>query len=149
MAALRGLVRHQCVEHPQGRRVLSDAGESPGQAQLLLHRKQRNHVACYDEPDAGHFNAHRDYTTRGTAHRRFAVSINLNAGFEGGEIGFPEYGSRTFKPVPGTALVFSCSLLHAVTPVTRGRRLAFLPFLYDDAAAQVREANNAFLADGL
>jgi hypothetical protein len=33
--------------------------------------------------------------------------------------------------------------------VTRGRRLAFLPFLYDDAAAQVREANNPFLADGL
>jgi peroxiredoxin/predicted 2-oxoglutarate/Fe(II)-dependent dioxygenase YbiX len=117
--------------------------------QFAVTRMERYIVACYDEQDAGHFNAHRDNTTRGTAHRRFAVSINLNAGFEGGEIGFPEYGPRTFKPAPGTALVFSCSLLHAVTPVTRGRRLAFLPFLYDDAAAQVREANNAFLADGL
>ena len=44
-------------------------------------------------------------------------------------------------------MVFSCSLLHAVSTVTRGRRYAFLPFLYDDAAAKIREANNKFLGD--
>ena len=117
--------------------------------QFEATRMERYIVACYDAEDAGHFNAHRDNTTRGTAHRRFAVSVNLNSGFDGGEVGFPEYGPRTFKPAPGAALVFSCSLLHAVTPVRRGRRLAFLPFLYDDAAAKLREANNAYLADGL
>jgi peroxiredoxin/predicted 2-oxoglutarate/Fe(II)-dependent dioxygenase YbiX len=117
--------------------------------QFAVTRMERYIVACYDAQDAEHFEAHRDNTTRGTAHRRFAVAINLNAGFEGGEIGFPEYGPRTFRPAPGAALVFSCSLLHAVTPVTRGRRLAFLPCLYDDAAAQVRAANTAFLADEL
>ena len=31
----------------------------------------------------------------------------------------------------------------------RGRRYAFLPFLYDDAAAAVREHNNRFLGDGV
>jgi hypothetical protein len=31
--------------------------------------------------------------------------------------------------------------------VTKGRRYAFLPFLYDDAAAAIREANNRFLGD--
>lgn len=45
-------------------------------------------------------------------------------------------------------MVFSCSLLHTVTPVTRGSRYAFLPFLYDEAAAKIREANAAFLAQG-
>ena len=29
--------------------------------------------------------------------------------------------------------------------MTRGRRYAFLPFLYDEAAAKIREANSAFL----
>jgi len=44
--------------------------------------------------------------------------------------------------------VFSCPLLHAVSRVTRGRRYAFLPFLYDEAVAKIREQNNAFLAEG-
>ena len=44
--------------------------------------------------------------------------------------------------------MFSCPLLHAVSTVTRGRRYAFLPFLYDEAGAKIREQNNAFLAEG-
>ena len=39
----------------------------------------------------------------------------------------------------------SSCLLHAVAKMTRGRRYAFLPFLYDEAASKIREANNAFL----
>jgi hypothetical protein len=42
-------------------------------------------------------------------------------------------------------VVFSTPLLHAVSKVTSGRRYAFLPFLYDDEAAKIREANNQFL----
>lgn len=110
-------------------------------------RMERYLVACYDAADGGHFRAHRDNTTRGTAHRRFALSINLNDDFEGGELHFPEYGARRYKPAAGSGVVFSCSLLHAVDPVRRGRRFAFLPFLYDDAAAALREANQAFLAE--
>ncbi|GJD96542.1 2OG-Fe(II) oxygenase [Methylobacterium iners] len=111
-------------------------------------RMERYLVACYAAEEGGHFRAHRDNTTAGTAHRRFAVSINLNAEFEGGEVSFPEYGSRGFKPPPGGAVVFSCSLLHAVARVTSGQRYAFLPFLYDDAAAKIREANAAMVAAG-
>lgn len=113
--------------------------------QFEATRLERYLVACYTDDDLGHFRAHRDNTTKGTAHRRFAVSINLNDDFDGGEIGFPEYGSRRFKPPVGGAVVFSCSLLHEVSSVTRGRRYAFLPFLYDDAAAKVREDNLGFL----
>ena len=116
--------------------------------QFQVTRMERYIVSCYAAEDGGHFRAHRDNTTAGTAHRRFAVSINLNSEFEGGEVSFPEYGPRSFKPPPGGAVVFSCSLLHAVSRVTSGRRYAFLPFLYDDAAAKIREANAAKLENG-
>lgn len=113
-------------------------------------RMERYIVACYDSAERGHFGAHRDNTTAGTAHRRFAVTINLNAEeFEGGELCFPEYGKRSWRAPTGGAVVFSCSLLHQALPVTAGRRYAFLPFLYDDAAARQREANNAKLGEGV
>ena len=77
------------------------------------------------------------------------MSINLNDDFDGGEVSFPEYGSRSFKAPTGGAVVFSCSLLHAVSKVEKGRRYAFLPFLYDDEATKIREANNAYLGEGV
>jgi predicted 2-oxoglutarate/Fe(II)-dependent dioxygenase YbiX/peroxiredoxin len=113
-------------------------------------RMERYIVACYDGGDGGFFRPHRDNTTSGTAHRRFAVTINLNAGeYEGGDLRFPEFGSRTYRAPTGGAVVFSCSLLHEAKPVTRGRRYAFLPFLYDDAGALLRERNNEHLADNV
>jgi peroxiredoxin/predicted 2-oxoglutarate/Fe(II)-dependent dioxygenase YbiX len=113
-------------------------------------RMERYIVACYDSAERGHFAAHRDNTTAGTAHRRFAVTINLNAEeFEGGELRFPEYGQRSWRAPTGGAVVFSCSLLHQALPVTGGVRYAFLPFLYDEAAARVREANNEKLGEGV
>ena len=99
-------------------------------------------VACYDAEEGGYFLPHRDNTTPGTAHRRFAVSINLNAeDFEGGDLRFPEFGRQTYRPPTGGAVVFSCSLLHEATPVTKGRRYATLPFLYDAEGARIREQN--------
>ncbi len=80
---------------------------------------ERYLVGCYDAAEGGHFSPHRDNTTPGTAHRRFAISINLNDDFEGGEVSFPEYGPRGF---------------------------AFLPFVYDNAAAAIREANRGSLS---
>jgi predicted 2-oxoglutarate/Fe(II)-dependent dioxygenase YbiX len=77
------------------------------------------------------------------------VSINLNSEFAGGEVSFPEYGPRSYKAPAGGAVVFSCPLLHAVSKVTEGRRFAFLPFLYDEEAAKVREANNSNLGEGV
>jgi predicted 2-oxoglutarate/Fe(II)-dependent dioxygenase YbiX len=105
-------------------------------------RMERYMVACYDAEEGGYFRAHRDNETSGTAHRRFAVSINLNAEeYEGGDLRFPEFGRRTYRPPTGGAVVFACSLQHEATPVTRGRRFAYLPFLYDEAGHAVRVAN--------
>ena len=112
-------------------------------------RIERYVVACY-EPGHGHFRPHRDNTTAGTAHRKFAVTINLNAGeYEGGDLRFPEFGPRTYRAPTGGAVIFSCSLLHEATPVTAGRRFCFLPFLYDEAGARLREANNPHLGEGV
>ncbi|MFC7498420.1 2OG-Fe(II) oxygenase family protein [Enterovirga sp. GCM10030262] len=112
-------------------------------------RIERYLVACYTA-GAGHFRPHRDNTTKGTAHRQFAVTINLNAGdYDGGDLRFPEYGGRTYRAPTGGAVVFSCSLLHEATPVTRGKRYAFLPFLYNEEAARIREANNPYLGEGV
>jgi predicted 2-oxoglutarate/Fe(II)-dependent dioxygenase YbiX len=114
--------------------------------QFKATRMERHIVACYEAQDGGYFAPHRDNTTKGTAHRRFAVSLFLNTGeFEGGQLRFPEYGGTTYAAPAGGAVVFSCSLLHEATPVTRGRRYMFLPFLYDDAAADLRTENEKFL----
>ena len=111
-------------------------------------RMERYIIGCYSAQEGGHFEAHRDNTMLVSAHRRFAVTINLNDDYDGGELSFPEYSTRKFKPPVGCAVVFSCSMLHAVSTVTRGRRYAFLPFLYDDAAAQILEQNQRALARG-
>jgi predicted 2-oxoglutarate/Fe(II)-dependent dioxygenase YbiX/peroxiredoxin len=114
--------------------------------QFTASRVERHMVACYDAATHGFFRAHRDDTTRGTAHRRFALTINLNAeDHDGGDLRFPEFGRRTYRAPTGGAVVFSCSLLHEATPVTSGKRYAYLPFLYDEEAAKLREENRRFL----
>lgn len=117
--------------------------------QYKATRIERYIVACYDgDGSGGYFRPHRDNTTRGTAHRRFAVTINLNAeDYEGGELRFPEFGDRRYRAPTGGAVVFSCSLLHEALAVTRGRRFACLPFLYDDDGAAIRARNAEFLED--
>ncbi len=98
-------------------------------------RMERHIVASYDQ-SGGYFRPHRDNTTKGTAHRRFAVTINLNAeDYVGGDLMFPEFGRATYRAPTGGAVVFSCSLLHEALPIIRGQRFAYLPFLYDEAAA--------------
>ncbi|MFC5345173.1 2OG-Fe(II) oxygenase [Brevundimonas staleyi] len=109
-------------------------------------RIERYLVARYDAETGGFFRPHRDNTTVATRHRRFAVSINLNEDYDGGDLRFPEFGMRTYRPPPGGACVFSCSILHEATAVTRGERFAFLPFVHDEAAEKVRRENEGALA---
>ena len=88
-------------------------------------------IGCYDVESGGRFGRHRDNTSSYTAHRQFALSLNLNPDEEyaGGELRFPEFGRELYRPVAGGALVFSSSLLHEVVPLTRGRRFGVFTFL--------------------
>ena len=94
-------------------------------------------IGCYESSEQGYFRRHRDNSTKFTAHRNFAMSLNLNAGeYEGGVVRFPEYGRLVYRPPTGAAVVFSCSLLHEVEPVTAGRRFAVFTFFFDEAGAR-------------
>lgn len=121
-----------------GRRVCPEIKKA---FQMVVTRIERDLVARYDAETGGHFGPHRDDTGILVAHRRFAISINLNEDFDGGEISFPEYSPHGFKAPPGAAVVFSSSILHQVAKVTRGRRYVFLTFLFDEEAERLRQAN--------
>jgi predicted 2-oxoglutarate/Fe(II)-dependent dioxygenase YbiX/peroxiredoxin len=126
-----------------GRRLIPEIYKA---FQFHATRMERDLIACYDAATGGKFHAHRDNTTKGTAHRRFAVTLNLNGEeYEGGDLRFPEFGPRTYRAPTGGAVAFSCSLLHEATVVTKGRRYVYLPFLFDEPAARIREANIGFI----
>ncbi|MCI4677041.1 2OG-Fe(II) oxygenase [Rhodoblastus acidophilus] len=108
--------------------------------QFPTTRIERYLVGCYDATTGGYFGAHRDNTAPSVAHRRFALTLPLNDEYEGGRLRFPEYGAREFTAAPGDAIVFSCALLHEVTPVTAGRRYAFISFFYDELGQRMRDA---------
>jgi Uncharacterized iron-regulated protein len=91
-------------------------------------------IACYDATTGGFFRPHRDNLSPSTAHRVFALTINLNDVYEGGQLRFPEYGNQLYRPAAGAALVFSCAHLHEVRDVTAGQRFALLSFLYGEPA---------------
>jgi len=93
-------------------------------------------IACYDSATGGFFRPHRDNLTPATAHRAFALTLNLNDSYEGGQLRFPEYGNQLYRPDAGAALVFSGSHLHEVREVTAGRRFVLLSFLYSDASTR-------------
>ena len=134
---LREAIRNQVV-----RRLVPAIGQF---FQFAATRMDRYIVACYDSAVGGHFYRHRDNVNIGAQHRRFAVTINLNKDYEGCDMVLPEFGRRIYRAPVGGAMVFSCGALHQITPVTAGRRYAFLAFLYGEADAAVREANNARL----
>ncbi len=100
-------------------------------------------IACYEASSSGFFAPHRDNLSPATAHRRFALSLNLDDDYDGGELRFPEYGGSLYRPAAGEALVFSCAMLHEVVPVTRGRRFALLSFLFGPRSARAGSARAA------
>jgi predicted 2-oxoglutarate/Fe(II)-dependent dioxygenase YbiX len=114
-----------------GRRVM------PELSKAFAYRASRFEgfkIACYQASDRGFFGAHRDNLSPATAHRRFALTLNLNDGYQGGQLRFPEYGPERYRPAAGAALLFSCSHLHEVLDVTAGRRFVLLSFLFGEEA---------------
>lgn len=98
--------------------------------QYPVQQREPFKIISYDAGQ-GYFRAHRDNETPDVAHRRFAMTLNLNTGaYAGGELRFPEFGQRLYSAPAGGALVFSCSLLHEVMPITEGRRVAMTSFLF-------------------
>ncbi|MEG3931393.1 MULTISPECIES: redoxin domain-containing protein [unclassified Microcoleus] len=115
--------------------------------QFTITRFERYLIGCYDADSGGYFLPHRDNTSKATVHRRFAMTLNLNVGeYTGGFLRFPEYAPHGYKGDSGTAIIFSCSLLHEATPVISGQRFALLSFFYGNEDAALRQANFKYLA---
>lgn len=101
--------------------------------QYKVTKREIFRIGCYEGERGGEPNGHRDNTQANVAHRRFACSINLNTEqFEGGGLRFSEYGDHEYRPETGTAIVFSCSVLHEAMHVTRGKRYVLLITLYGE-----------------
>jgi len=111
-----------------GRRVLAEITRV---FQTKVSKREDYRIAGYDASERGHLPVHRDNPTPETEHRRFTMSVALNAGeFGGGALVFPEYGRQRYSVATGTAIVWSCALLHEVLPVESGRRFILGTHLY-------------------
>jgi peroxiredoxin len=99
-----------------------------------VNRRESLHIARYVGKRGGHPMGHRDNTGASTAYRRFAFSMNLNDDYEGGEVVFREFNDHGYRGEPGTALVFSSSLLHEVQETTQGIRYNLITHLFNEAS---------------
>jgi len=99
--------------------------------QTGVTQRENYRIARYDSASGGVLYPHRDNGTKETAHRRFTMTINLNAGeYEGGALRFREYGDHFYEVERGTAVVWSATLLHDVMPVTKGARYVLGVHMY-------------------
>jgi peroxiredoxin/predicted 2-oxoglutarate/Fe(II)-dependent dioxygenase YbiX len=131
------------IEDLMGRRVLPEIFKAFA---YRVTRHERFKVVRYDAETGGHFYPHRDNNNISAVHRRFAMTLNLNAGeYAGGCLRFPEYGPQLYRPDTGDAVIFSCSLLHEATVVTEGRRYVLLCFFFGEEAQRMREQRKSGL----
>ncbi|MCR9255966.1 MAG: hypothetical protein NXI16_07705 [Alphaproteobacteria bacterium] len=119
---------HNKIAGIVGRRVAPEISKAFGWVGPL--RFETFTIMRYGAERKDFFGLHRD-NVRQEAGRRFAISINLNDGYEGGALTFPEYGPHSYRPPKGGAAVFACALLHEALPVTEGERYVMTAFLCD------------------
>ena len=99
--------------------------------QTSVSQREDYRIVRYDAATGGVLRPHRDNPTKETAHRRFTMTINLNAGeYHGGALRFREYGDHLYEVERGTAVVWSATLLHEVMPVTKGARFVLGVHMY-------------------
>ncbi len=86
---------HEEISNLAGRRVLTEIRRAfHSNPQYVEEFK----IVRYSADPGGYFRPHRDNTSIGTAHRRFAMTLNLNSEeYEGGELRFPEYGNASYN----------------------------------------------------
>ena len=105
--------------------------------QMQIVSMEALRIGEYNASDAGAFGRHRDNATQFTAHRRLALTVNLNTGeYGGGELRFPEFGPGLYQPPVGGGVVFSCGMLHEALPVNRGSRFGMFTFFTDAAGLE-------------
>jgi hypothetical protein len=132
---LHGAARAE-VDHWLARRLLPEVYKV---FNIKITRREPYKLGMYAAAKGGFFRPHRDNFEPAMYYRRLAASINLNDGFEGGGVVFPEYSDDTYCPGPGCALVFPCALVHGVKRVASGDRFMIIAFMYSEVEHQLRK----------
>ncbi|WP_158914619.1 hypothetical protein [Caulobacter sp. S45] len=112
-------------------------------------RIRRFSYRVLDSGNHGHYWPHLDDSRPSTAHRRFAISIDLDDAFSGGELTFPEFATIRYRLAAEAALVFSCS--HAPWRAAGHRRttLSISSVVYDEEALDVHRTDHPTQPDGV
>lgn len=126
---------HAKIDERLGRSLFPEIEKVYG---LYVTRRESYKVGCYFADDGGFFSMHRDNFEYPLSYRRLAMTLVLNDEYEGGNLLFPEYTSDLYRVGAGDAVIFPCSLVHQVTPVTKGRRYVMISFYYGEAQAEHR-----------
>jgi predicted 2-oxoglutarate/Fe(II)-dependent dioxygenase YbiX len=106
-----------------------------------LTNAENYYVVGYEATRGDFFRPHRDNANPAFGHRRFAMTLSLNAGdYTGGGVRFPEYDPAPIDPPRGGAVVFSCSLLHEAVEVEAGTRFILSNFFWGSAEEAQRKA---------
>ncbi|MCD0458684.1 GlcNAc-transferase family protein [Roseiconus lacunae] len=96
-------------------------------------------IGHYPGDKNGYFKDHRDNFDKPLSYRRCALTLNLNDDYEGGEVQFKEYGNHLYRAPAGSAVVFPCSLMHGVRPITAGDRFMMVTFMYDEPGFELKK----------
>ena len=96
-------------------------------------------MGTYYGDNKGFYNPHTD-TQGGMEHRKISIVICLSNSrdYSGGNFRLLEF-NKEYKLDKGDAFIFRSNLLHAVEPVTSGKRRVLISFMWDEAGEMMRE----------
>lgn len=117
------------IDDKLARSVLPDIQKVFG---ITIPYREPYKIGEYKGEEGGHSIPHRDNFDPLLGYRRFAISIQLSDGFEGGGVRFNEYGDDVVIPPKDSAVIFSCAVLHEAVKVTAGSRFILLTFVHGD-----------------
>src|SRR5262249_11944356 len=79
--------------------------------------RENYRIGLYDGEKGGFSGPPRDNFDPAMLYRRVALTLHLSDDYEGGGVRFPEYGPQAYNPPAGSAVVFSCGMLHEAQKV--------------------------------
>lgn len=89
---------------------------------------ERPQLLRYKAPSIG-YKWHVDLGDKEMSTRKISISINLNDGYEGGELVFFSDALTKLKMPRGMSIAFPSFLSHKVMPVTKGERWALVSWI--------------------
>ena len=105
---------------------------------IKLNTRETYKIGTYTGDDGGFYVPHTD-TQGGKEHRQISIVICLSDAkdYMGGVFQFVDL-QKQFRFDKGDAIIFESSLMHAVEPVTAGKRQVLISFMWDSTMEEKR-----------